>query len=269
MVRTFPPTSNNADTTVQAAVLDSPDSTYSLLYFDTQGICNPIRDLLALGGAKWQQLYPEDWENEDRADKDSTPFGVIPVLYVHAKDSKETAVIAESRVIEQYLARKFGFLGKNSYEESLILSFVFSTASLWDELVYGAMRVQVPPETQKELMASFVATKIPNWINIHEQHLAANGVNGHYVGDQITLADLRTDAILKVIQRYPNSDKLVNKEKTPGLVKLQEEIASHPKLIAWHESELFKSLRPSRAFPALPRAAGTGIHDRLDNSGHR
>lgn len=88
MVRTYPATAN-ADTSAQAAVLDAPDSTYSLLYFDSQGICRAIRDMLALSGAQWKQLFPQDWENEDRADKESTPFEVMPVLYVHSKDGKE------------------------------------------------------------------------------------------------------------------------------------------------------------------------------------
>lgn len=89
MVATFPPTSNNADTSKQAAVLDAVDSTYSLLYFDSIGVAGPIRQLLALSGASWTQLYPQEWENEDGLDKSSTPFEVIPVLYVHAKDGSE------------------------------------------------------------------------------------------------------------------------------------------------------------------------------------
>ncbi|KAF9338371.1 hypothetical protein BG006_003537 [Podila minutissima] len=264
MVRTYPATAN-VDTSAQAAVLDAVDSTYSLLYFDTQGICNPIRDMLALSGAQWKQLFPRDWENEDRADKESTPFEVMPVLYVHSKDGKETVVIAESKVIEQYLANKFGFLGRNNYEQVLVNSFVFSTGGLWDDLLYGGLNVQAPPEVKQEIIAGFLAKKIPNWIRIHEQHLAANGRNGHYVGDQITLADLRTDAMLRVIQRFPASAELLNAEKTPGLVKLQEEINAHPKIAEWRASELARSLRPSRQFPALPRASGTGIHDRKDN----
>lgn len=91
MVKTYPAIANT-DTSAKAAVLDAVDSTYSLLYFDTQGICNPIRDMLALSGAQWKQVFPSDWENEDRADKESTPFEVMPVLYVHSKDGKEVHI---------------------------------------------------------------------------------------------------------------------------------------------------------------------------------
>lgn len=88
MVATFPKSAT------AAAVLDSPTSTFSLLYFDTQGICSTIRNLLALGDAQWTQLYPQDWMNEDLADKHSTPFEVIPVLYVHSQDGSQVRFLS-------------------------------------------------------------------------------------------------------------------------------------------------------------------------------
>lgn len=94
-------------------------------------------------------------------------------------------MVAECKVIEQYLAKKHGFLGKNSYEHTLVNSFVSSTGGLLDELLIGTMNVQVTAEIKQEIIAGFIANKIPNWIRIHEQHLAANGRNGHYVGDQV------------------------------------------------------------------------------------
>ncbi|KAF8945566.1 hypothetical protein BGZ52_009565, partial [Haplosporangium bisporale] len=177
-----------------------------------------------------------------------------------------TVVVAECKVIEQYLARKHGFLGKNSYEHTLVNSFVSSTGGLWDEMLLGTMSVPVSAEIKQEIIAGFIAKRIPNWIRIHEQHLAANGRNGHYVGAQVTLADLRTNAMLRVIQRFPTAAELVSAEKTPGLFKLHQEIEAHPQIAEWRASELAKSLRASRQFPPLPRAACTGIHDRKDNN---
>ncbi|KAF9191585.1 hypothetical protein BGZ49_003522, partial [Haplosporangium sp. Z 27] len=183
MVATYPPTSNNVDTSAQAATLDSHDSTYSLLYFDTVGISGTIRNILALGGAQWQQLYPQDWENEDRLDKTSTPFEVLPVLYVHSKDGSQTVAVAETKAIEQFLAGKYNLLGKNSYERSLISSFVSSTASLWDDFTCLSTNLKASPEVRQEHIATFLASRVPSWIRIHEEHLKANGLNGHYVGD--------------------------------------------------------------------------------------
>ncbi|KAF9115674.1 hypothetical protein BGX27_006918 [Mortierella sp. AM989] len=265
MVATYSSTSNNADTSAQAAVLDAPDSTYSLLYFDTIGILGPTHNLLSLSGAQWQQLYPQDWENEDNLDKKSTPFEVMPVLYVHSKDGSQTVAVAECKTIELYLAQKYNFLGKNTYERSLISSFVSSTASLWDDFIYSAVNLKATPEVKQEQIAAFLTTKVPNWIRIHEAHLKANGLNGHYVGDAISLADLRAAAMVGLIQRLPPAANLITPETAPGLIEIKKVIDSHPKIVAWRETEHSKSLRFSRASPQLPRASGTKLNDRQGN----
>ncbi|KAF9188566.1 hypothetical protein BGZ51_000507 [Haplosporangium sp. Z 767] len=265
MVATYPPTSNNADTSAQTAVLDAADSTYSLLYFDTQGVLNPTRNLLALGDATWTQLYPLDWDNEDQLDKESTPFGVMPVLYVHAKDGSLTVPIAESRVIELYLAEKFGFLGKNSYERLLITSFASSTAAVWDTFISTVASAHVPPEAKQAQLVHFLTKIAPQWIRIHEEHLKANGLNGHYVGDTITLADLRAAAFIDLIQRFPPGAQLLTPETTPGLLKVKDVIDNHPKIMNWRASELYKSQRSSRAVPALPAPSSVRLNDRQGN----
>ncbi|KAG0315073.1 hypothetical protein BGZ97_008624, partial [Linnemannia gamsii] len=42
-------------------------------------------------------------------------------------------------------------------------------------------------------------------------------------------------------------------------------IDENPKIKAWRETELSKSLRPSRASPAQPRAASVRLNDRQGN----
>ncbi|KAF9172577.1 hypothetical protein BGX21_005475 [Mortierella sp. AD011] len=265
MVATYPSTSNNVDTSAQAAILDDKDSTYSLLYLDTVGIAGPIRNILALAGAQWTQLYPQDWENEDKLDKTSVPFEVLPVLYVHSKDGSQTVAIAECKSIELYLSEKYNLLGRNSYEKTLVRSFVSSSSSLWDDFTSAVANLKASAEVKQEQIVEYMTKKVPNWIRIHEQHLKANGLNGHYVGDTISLADLRAVALIDKILLFPSAANLITPEITPGLLKLKQVIDSDPKIIQWRESELCKSLRLSRAFPQLPRAPGIKLNDRQGN----
>ncbi|KAF9547527.1 hypothetical protein EC957_008364 [Mortierella hygrophila] len=259
MVATFP------KSTTAAQVLDSPTSTFSLFYFDTQGICNPIRNLLALGDAQWTQLYPQDWENEDLADKHSTPFGVIPVLYVHSQDGSQTFPIAESKAIEEYLANRFNRLGSNTYERTQILAFNSSTSALLDSFLNSVTSLQASPEVKQEQLTIFMTKTVPKWIKIHEEHLRANGSNGHYVGDSITLADLKSAMLVGMILRFPPGAGLINSETAPGLLKVAAAIDEDPKIKAWRETELFKSQRSSRAAPPQPRAASVKLNDRKGN----
>ncbi|GJJ78915.1 hypothetical protein EMPS_11274 [Entomortierella parvispora] len=260
------PSSNSVSTAAEAAVLDDPQASYSLLYFDTEGICGTIRNLFALGGATWKQLYPQDWENADGLDKASTPFCVLPVLYVHSRDGSKTVQMGEVKNIELYLAEKFGYLGKNTYERYLIGSFVSSTSALWDDFnIMTATLRTTHPEVMADKVGVFMTEKVPKWIKIHEEHLAANGQNGHYVGNQLSLADLRSGALLGLIQRMPQFQSLVTPETAPGLLKVQEAIDQNPKIQAWRESELCKSLRVHRAYPPNPRHPSTGLNDRKGN----
>ncbi|KAG0313859.1 hypothetical protein BGZ99_008526 [Dissophora globulifera] len=253
MVASFPATSNVVESAALSTVLDAPNSTFSLLYCDIIGRLDPTRNLLALGDATWTQLYADDWFNPDLLDKRSTPFEFMPVLYVHSEDGSQTVTIAESKAIEFYLAERFGCLGRNSYERSLINAFVSSSVALFDNFVTGVLMLKASPEVIQAQAAIFAETKIPDWIRIHEEHLKANGSNGHYVGNQISLADIRTANLVGIFLQHPSTGHLITPETAPGLLKVKEAIDTHPKIVQWRETPLFKSLRPNRDFPALPR----------------
>ncbi|KAG0297792.1 hypothetical protein BGZ98_000426 [Dissophora globulifera] len=265
MVASFPSTSNIVESAALSAVLEAPDSTFSLLYLDTIGVVGPIRNLLALGDATWTQLYADDWDNPDQLEKRSTPFEVMPVLYVHSKDGNQTATIAESKAIEFYLAERFGCLGRNGYERSLINAFTSSSAALFDSFLTAVVTLKAPPEVMLAQIAIFSETKIPNWIRIHEEHLKANGLNGHYVGDQVSLADLKTANLVDMILRLPTTGQLITPEIAPGLLKVKEAIDTHPKIVQWRETSLFKSLRPSSTLPVQPRPDSIKVYNRNGN----
>lgn len=98
----------------------------------------------------------------------------------------KTVPIAESKAIEDYLASRFNRLGSNTYERTQILAFNASTSALLDNLLGSVVNLQAPPEVKQEQMANFLTKKVPNWIRVHEEHLRANGSNGHYVGNSVS-----------------------------------------------------------------------------------
>ncbi|KAG0081180.1 hypothetical protein BGZ90_009825 [Linnemannia elongata] len=53
------------------------DVVYKILYFKLHGMAATTRIMLALSGALWESIYPQDWANE----KHETPFGLMPILY--------------------------------------------------------------------------------------------------------------------------------------------------------------------------------------------
>lgn len=62
-----------------------------------------------------------------------SPFGVFPVLHIKTADGREIR-LSESIVIEHYLAKQFGLLGENEWEELQIKTFHSSSLYLRERL---------------------------------------------------------------------------------------------------------------------------------------
>ncbi|KAI7818353.1 hypothetical protein BC939DRAFT_463381 [Gamsiella multidivaricata] len=110
------------------AFTDSRPASYKLEYFDVSGVGAVPRDILAYGGADWEDLAITNWPAEIKS-----PFGVFPVLHIRTADGHELK-LSESVIIEHFLARKFGLLGENEWEEQLIKMFHSSSLYLRERL---------------------------------------------------------------------------------------------------------------------------------------
>ena len=83
-------------------------------------------------------------------------------------------------------------------------------------------------------------TAVYNWVQYHEQHLAANGSNGHIVGDKLTLADIKIAKMIEItLALFPDS---LSKEAHPAILKVKETIDEVPNLKAWRATDDFKAL---------------------------
>ncbi|KAG0237130.1 hypothetical protein BGW42_001706 [Actinomortierella wolfii] len=213
------------------------DVSYHLLYFGLLGRGELTRTILVYTGAKWDELEV-DWATQ----KSKTRFGVIPVLYEEHADGT-VLELAESQAIERYLARKYDLLGSNEWEEHLVNEYFNNTDQA--NIALGARFISAAPETRVEAFNKLIDEFITPWIVNHEKHLAANGGNGHYVGDKTTLADLKTHLQINRFLLYKPKEAKdigISKEKTPNLWKLKETIESNANYAAWYNSERYREL---------------------------
>ena len=94
-------------------------------------------------------------------------------------------MLAESVVIDMYLAEKFNLLGSNRYEAETIKAFYSSIHYLRERCL---MRMTWTfADKRQEAFGRFTTQMVPWWIKVHEQHLERNGGNGHYFGDKVIL----------------------------------------------------------------------------------
>ncbi|KAG0282299.1 hypothetical protein BGZ96_000632, partial [Linnemannia gamsii] len=178
-----------------------------------------------------------DWKTEEKA---RAPLGVLPLLFVTGENGK-TVTLAETVVIEHHLAKKFGLLGTNEYEESIIKMLHNSSAAIMNALSLSV--TWTVPEAKTAGLANFLSITLPAWIGNHERHLNDNGNNGYYLGDKLTLADIRTANVIEQFATQKESEELMALiNKSAPLVKLRNTVAKHPKLAEWRSGNEYKTL---------------------------
>ncbi|KAF8934890.1 hypothetical protein EDD21DRAFT_161804 [Dissophora ornata] len=215
------------------------DSTFEIKYFGLHGLGAMCRLLLAVSGASFKSVAPAEWAVE----KSKTPFGLIPILTETSADGSKTIKIAESDAIVRYLAKKFGMIGDNAFEEVLVDTFVGHTHALNGQiyLKYLAYTDASYAELKRDNKEKLVTGPMADWAKYHEEHLKANGSNGHYVANKLTLADLMTAQLVVIIQSITGED-LVSKEKTPAIWKVKTTVEEIPSYAAWRATEEYKAL---------------------------
>lgn len=116
------------------------------------------------------------------------------------------------------------------------------------------------PEVHDKVFEFFKNNTLPTWIETHEKHLADNGNNGHYVGNKLTLADIRTATVIDHWQTLPEGKEIMEKVgKSEALMKVHAAVANEPRIAAWKASKLYCELeKSSTQFFANPFAARGG-----------
>ncbi|KAF9434829.1 hypothetical protein BGZ76_007339 [Entomortierella beljakovae] len=231
VTRFAPDNLSSAD--IAKAFTDPRPASYKLEYFDVSGVGSVPRDILSYGGADWENKPIVNWPQETNA-----PFGVFPVLHIRTADGIELK-LAESVVIEQYLAKKFDLLGDNEWEEQQIKMFHCSSLYLRERLF---MRVTWNyKEVMDKAMDRFLTQTLPQWIETHTKHLKDNGSNGHYIGNRLSLADLQTANDIDHFTCLNNGDKILDLIKnSPEIWKVKVAVDNEPKLQQWRQSEEYK-----------------------------
>ncbi|KAF9914019.1 hypothetical protein BX616_009125 [Lobosporangium transversale] len=210
------------------------ENKYQLLYFHIHGVVTGLRAMFAMSDADYTFTHPVDW----KAEKPNTPLGAMPVLYETVPATGETVELAELSVIEFYIGSKYGWTGDNVWENNLIRMYHSSTQSMFDKLVTTVVRA--PKENYDQMMEIWAGSILPEWVEYHERALKKNGSNGHYVGNKLTLADIKTATCIDNIITL-TGDRHISREKTPAIMAVYDHLESLPKYAEWKASEQWKT----------------------------
>ncbi|KAG0270023.1 hypothetical protein DFQ27_000987 [Actinomortierella ambigua] len=239
------PKASNDTTQKLSEVFNAKDTSFTFYYFNLHTHGATPRALLAYADANWKQHLPTDWFSADRAEKQQTIYGTLPLLYEHHGETT-TLEVAEALNIELYLAEKFNLLGDNVAEAVQIRGAYSNTRALMhrQEDAYFTRKAHQADERQR-----FIDTFLKQWIHTHEAVLAKNGSNGHYVGTRTSLADIKTavaiEQLLNELYEFEDGSyaDLINPTATPNLWKVRENVLSKDSYRQWRESKTFQEYK--------------------------
>ncbi|KAF9101069.1 hypothetical protein BGX27_000114 [Mortierella sp. AM989] len=217
-----------------AELAQSVDNVHNLVYFPFHGLAGCIRTTLVISNEpyKFTILGFQEWKVE----KQLTPFGHVPVLREETKCGK-VLELAEISVIEHFLAKRSNLLGRDFWEESLIKMYLSSTHALFTFLVHNIVQM---PKNKPTFLELFKRSNLPEWIKFHEEHLKKNGSNGHYVGDQLSIADIKTASVIEHLINLCGDDVQISEELTPAIMAVKINLEKNPKYAEWRATEQYQ-----------------------------
>eukprot|EP00052_Salpingoeca_macrocollata_P009389 m.74133 g.74133 ORF g.74133 m.74133 type:complete len:226 (+) comp17077_c0_seq2:1169-1846(+) len=181
-----------------------------LLYFDAPGRAEAIRQALFVGGIDFvdERMAGADWP----AIKPTTPFEAVPVLFVDGKP------LAESNAILSYVGHLSGLMPGDPFSAAKVQEVLSMLEGFGTTFAKTDFSVKAWPR-----LAGFLL-KI----------LKENGNTGFFVGNSLTVADLKVINVMKFIVSgffaHIPSNLL---DSQPELKKALERIEKHEKLQAY------------------------------------
>jgi len=197
---------------------------YKLIYFNVRALGEVSRLIFAVAGVEYEDyrypidvaknFYRPEWDAEKASNPFKYPFGTIPVLEVDGHQ------IAQSKVIERFLSRRFGLLGSNEFESALLESVVDEISDIktkWNSL----------KDTDKQ---KYFDTELPRYFGYIERLLSKH--SGKFIEkESINYADI---ALWNFLSNHDDQESLSKVLSSfPNIKGLSERVGQNPQITAW------------------------------------
>jgi len=212
-----------------------------LVYFNGKGMAETTRILLAAAGADYEDFrYPlkiNDWSTydftRDEFDKDKADGklwrSMDKVPFLEVKNSGFVGCISQSKAIERYVAKEFGFMGKDNVEAALIDSYCeflrdFKTA-------YHAEKRK---PNREEAMDNWFKVVLVEKLTKFEKIISNDGMfeDEFSIGDKLSLADVSIFSFL--VEFFDNKEGVLLAYKDcPKLKAIVENVTNNEKISNW------------------------------------
>jgi len=189
-----------------------------LRYFNAKGFGEVIRLTLAQAGVEYEDIRfeREQWNETEKA---KAPGGVAPYLEVDGK------LLGQSMACARYIAKEHGMMGKDAWEEAKIneVTDTFHDLIMQFAKIYYAKNDEDKVEAKGKIQTLLVV--LEGMLKSH------NDGQGFFVGDKVSLADIKAFSTLEVVSMLP--DQATVMDAFPLLKAHFDRIASLDRIQAW------------------------------------
>ena len=184
-------------------------SEYELIYFDAKGAVETVRLLLAAAEVEYtdnrlelefqdgQPNAPTFYEGKQNGEY-LVNLNRVPVLRI------DNFKLGQTKAIERYVARTFGFMGMNDLEEAAVDSYCEHIRDIKDAAARTRTAAGSDENARNEAMKSFYNDTLPQWLNSLE---VVTGPAGVAVGDSVSLADI---SLYQLTEYFTDEDKVID-----------------------------------------------------------
>ncbi|KAK5965484.1 Glutathione S-transferase [Trichostrongylus colubriformis] len=207
---------------------------YKLTYFAGRGLGEAIRQLFVVAGKDFEdvRITFEEWPKH----KAEMPFGQLPVLDVDGKQ------LCQSHAILRYLARNFGYAGKDAWEQAQVDAIGDQVKDFFVEIrpyfmsLNGFEKGDVVKDTFQEALGRDLFVPGHHKFYALMTRILKNNKSGYLVGDSLTWADLLLAETATHAEKFPNiydgfPEVKAHAEKIRSIPALKKWIETRPKTI--------------------------------------
>jgi glutathione S-transferase len=173
-----------------------------LFYFDGKGVAEHTRMMFSLAGQQFEDVRYTDEEFDVQRDNGAFAINLdrAPML-----QGPNGFVLGQSKPIERYVARKFGFFGASEEEGAIIDMLCEHVRDIKQK--YGDARQGKTGDELAEAKKVFLEQELPKWMKKVERCLSASGAP-FAVGAKLSLADLTLFSVVSDFFDYKEAATL-------------------------------------------------------------
>jgi len=182
---------------------------FTLTYFPIAGRGQPLRAAAVLGGICYRERIITFAEHGEQKAKGLRRWSGVPEITLHDKDGNDVMTVGQSNICLQLIGTMGGLYPKDNMLQAVLVDEIMASVEDVFAMLIPAY-LENDQDKKKAMCEEFMKEKIPYWCGKFENRLAENEArgskSGYFVGDTLTVADLKFHSMVAFCKNMPGID---------------------------------------------------------------